>query len=274
MKILFWNTNKNEEINPYIVSLICDNDIDVLITAEYVADKEELGVLLKENTQHFQESNTLGCDRINVWSSYANVKPGIQERYYSIQIIENDFILCGVHLCTDLHGDHSDERLAIIQRIMYDLETTENRIQSRKTIIIGDINEMPYGRGCLNANGFHGLPALNIFDKPTRTVNEIEYRKFYNPMWNLMGDFSYPPGTYYMNQSKLHSPMWYMLDQIIMSQDVIPLFNRDCLKIITSCSYADFVDENNHPNLRISDHFPIMCEIRDKKKLERNKQNE
>ena len=117
---------------------------------------------------------------------------------------------------------------------------------------------MPYGRGCLNANGFHGLPALNISDKPTRTVNEIEYRKFYNPMWNLMGDFDYPPGTFYVNQSKLHSPMWYMLDQVIISQDVLPIFNKDSLKIITACSYADLVDDSKHPNRKISDHFPIM----------------
>ena len=65
-------------------------------------------------------------------------------------------------MCTDLYGDHSDERLAIIQRIMYDVQKIEEKIESQRTIVIGDINEMPYGRGCLNANGFHGLPALDI----------------------------------------------------------------------------------------------------------------
>ena len=124
-----------------------------------------------------------------MWSSYANIKPGSQEKYCSIQIIDDGFVLCFIHLCTDLYGDHSDERLAIIHRIMYDVHKSEDKIQSQRTMVIGDINEMPYGRGCLNANGFHGLPELNISDKPTRTVNEIEYRKFYNPMWNLMGDF-------------------------------------------------------------------------------------
>lgn len=169
--------------------------------------------MFSDNNQRLVKCNTLGCDRIDVWSSYANIKPGSQEKYYSIQIIDDGFVLCFIHLCTDLYGDHSDERLAIIHRIMYDVHKSEDKIQSQRTMVIGDINEMPYGRGCLNANGFHGLPALNISDKPTRTVNEIEYRKFYNPMWNLMGDFSYPPGTYYVNQSKLHSPMWYMLDR-------------------------------------------------------------
>ena len=72
-----------------------------------------------------------------------------------------------------------------------------------------------------------------------------------------------------MNQSKLHSPMWYMLDQVIISQDVLPIFNKDSLKIITACSYADLVDDSKHPNRKISDHFPIMCEIEDEQKCER-----
>ena len=153
--------------------------------------------------------------------------------------------------------------MAIIQEIMYEINEIENKIKSYKIVIIGDFNEMPYGRGCLSANGFHGLPVLNTSDTPTRKVNQIEYRKFYNPMWNFMGDFSYPPGTYYLNQAKLYSPMWYMLDQVIVSKDVLPLLKKESVKIITSCGYSDLVDKNQHPDKKISDHFPIMCEIVD-----------
>ena len=45
--------------------------------------------------------------------------------------------------------------------------------------------------------------------------------------------------------------------------------DRDSLKIITACSYADLVDDSKHPNRKISDHFPIMCEIEDEQKCER-----
>ena len=57
--------------------------------------------------------------------------------------------------------------------------------------------------------------------------------------------------------------MWYMFDQIILSKDILPEFKRESLKILTSCSYAKLMDENMHPNKEISDHFPIMCEIKD-----------
>lgn len=263
MKILFWNTHRNHNINQYIMHLIQEYKIDVLITAEYRADKNELYNLFRENYLSLVECNTYGCERIDCWSSYTNVDVGRQDDYYSIQIIKNRFILCSVHLPTDLHGDYSEERLEKIQQIMYDIRKTEYEINSQKTIIIGDFNEMPYDRGCLNANGFHGLPVLSVKDKSTRKVNNIEYRKFYNPMWNLMGDFTYPPGTYFYNQSKLHSPMWYILDQIIMSKNVLPLFVKESLKIITSCGGINLANGKGHPNKKISDHFPIMCEIRD-----------
>lgn len=263
MKILFWNTNQNDMINEYVASLVQDYNIDVLVMAEYKADEKELHTLFRKNHQNLDICNTLGCDRISVWSSYANVKPGIQNRHYSIQIIQDKFILCCVHLMTDLYGDGSQERVAKIQEIMHEIKEIEEEIDTKQTIVIGDFNEMPYGIGCLNANGLHGLPALDVVDKSVRTVAGVEYRKFYNPMWNFMGDFSYPPGTYYLNQSKMYSPMWYMLDQVILSKDVLPLLNKESLKIITSCSYEDLIDRKRHPNKKISDHFPIMCEIKD-----------
>lgn len=262
MKILFWNVNGNKNINQYVASVVDDYKIDILIMAEYNADESELYSLFKESRQNLVKCFTSGCDRINVWSNYINIESGIQEDYYSIQILFDKYILCCVHLFTDLHGDRSEERLEEIKKIIYDIQKTEEDIKSQQTIIIGDFNEMPYGKGCLNANGFHGLPELKTTDKPIRTVNKKIYRKFYNPMWSLMGDFSYPAGTYYLNQSKLHSPMWYMHDQVIISQEVLPVFIKEELKIITICSYADLKDKNQHPNKKISDHFPIMCEIK------------
>ncbi len=261
MRILFWNTNRNTNINPYLVSLVCDYDIDILVVAEYTADEQELYTMLYNNSHNLVRCNTAGCDRIKIWSSYINMKSGLQEGQYSIQIINDAFVLCGVHLLSDSYVDHSEERLEKAKEIMYEIQIAEEKIHSQKTIIVGDINEMPYGRGCLNANGFHGLPALEYSDRPTRKVNKKEYRKFYNPMWNLLGDFSYPPGTFYLNQSKMHSPMWYMIDQVILSKDILPMFKKESLEIITACSYADLKDKNQHPDKKISDHFPITCEI-------------
>ena len=66
MRILFWNTHRNTDINKYIVSLIRDYDIDVLAMAEYCADNEELKMLLEQNHQRFVPCYTEGCSRIDV----------------------------------------------------------------------------------------------------------------------------------------------------------------------------------------------------------------
>ena len=261
MKILFWNAHKNENINPYIVSLVQEHNVDVLILAEYVADEMELNNLFKSSGLQMSRCNTLGCKRISAWSNYVDVQAANQNEYYSIQIIQGKYIICGIHLMTDMYGDHNEERLSLSQQIIHDIKECEEKIDSQRSIIIGDFNEMPYGGSCLNANGFHGLPVLKESDSPTRVVNGVEYKKFYNPMWNLMGDFSYPPGTYFLNQSKLRSPMWYMLDQVIVSKELLSAFKRESLKIITACGNADLADTHGHPNKKISDHFPIICEI-------------
>ncbi len=261
MKVLFWNTNRNNNINNYLLSLVKDNEVDILVLAEYCDDEKCLLELFRKNNIYLGLCNTYGCRRIEIWSNYINIKPGIQTDYFSLQIINDEFILCCTHLPSDLNGDNSDERLELVGQIMREISQKEVEIESNKVIIVGDMNEMPYDRGCLNANGFHGLPVLNIDDNNTRKVKGKEYQKFYNPMWSLMGDFSYPPGTYYLNKASMKSPMWYMLDQIIISKDVLPIFMKESLKIITECSYSSLSDENRRPNKVISDHFPILCEI-------------
>ena len=72
-----------------------------------------------------------------------------------------------------------------------------------------------------------GISCLQILDKGSRTVYGKEYEKMYNPMWNLFGDFKYPPGTYYRVESKLYNPCWFMLDQLIISQTMIPLMVKE-----------------------------------------------
>lgn len=84
---------------------------------------------------------------------------------------------------------------------------------------------------CSIITGLSGGAALQILDKGSRTVYGKEYEKMYNPMWNLFGDFKYPPGTYYRVESKLYNPCWFMLDQVIISQSMIPLMVKEIEEI-------------------------------------------
>ena len=51
MKIMFWNTHRNNSINSYIIELVEHNEIDVLVLAEYTSDTSELNNLLKQSNK-------------------------------------------------------------------------------------------------------------------------------------------------------------------------------------------------------------------------------
>lgn len=261
MKILFWNTHRNNEINSYIIKLVEYNKIDVLVLAEYTGDISELNNLLENSEKRLFKLNTNGCDRIHIWGNYVDVTPAEQNKYFSIQIINKKYIICGVHMYSNLNGERYDERMFLAEEIKYSIKQTKLQLNSENVIIIGDMNESPYDKSCLSAKGFHALPALKFSDRGSRIIYEKEYEKMYNPMWNLFGDFEYPPGTYYRTESKLCIPCWYMLDQIIISKPMIPLMIRENLKIITECGKDVLYTKQKYPNTNISDHFPVMCEF-------------
>lgn len=261
MKIMFWNTHKNCDINKYIDSLIFDNSVDVAVLDEYKDEEEELLKLVRANKKEYKKYITTGCDRIKIFSCLKEVEPATQDKYYSLQIINNEIILCGTHLPSDLHGNMSYERQMIIRTIMNDIKDIEKELCSDKTIIVGDLNEMPYHNGCMDADCFHGMSYFCRGQKTTREVLGEEYRKYYNPMWNYFGDFNGPPGTYYYNKSTLYSPMWYMYDQFILGSELAEKVDYDKISIITSCSVGSLLKPSGIPNDKISDHFPILCDI-------------
>ncbi len=259
MKLLFWNTHKNENINKYILGLVEENEIDIVILAEYNSNIEQLDEVLSKSKKRLQRWNTIGSDRIKIWGNYIDIQPGIQNKYYSLQVINREYILCGVHMFSNLNGERNDERELLANQIMEEIDELRKKINSDKVIILGDINESPYEKTCLSARGFHALPALGKENDISRSVNGKIYEKMYNPMWNLFGDFSYPPGTYYRSESKLYTSSWYMIDQVIISPSMISLLKREDLKIIVKCLGGNLYTGKKHPDKKISDHFPVMC---------------
>ena len=78
MKIMFWNTHRNNSINSYIIELVEHNEIDVFVLAEYTSDTSELNNLLKQSNKRLFKWNTYGCERIQMWGNYVDVTPAEQ----------------------------------------------------------------------------------------------------------------------------------------------------------------------------------------------------
>lgn len=261
MRIGFWNTKKNL-INSYLASFVIDFRLDVLVLAEYNDDMSSLESQLSHQGCAFNYINTYGCERIKIMSSIQQITPGFQDAYSSIIILKKKYILCCVHLPSDLRGNHSDERSGVIApQIMKEIRELEIKYGDH-TIILGDMNEMPYGNTCLGATAFHGIP-IQYRGKTSREINGSSFRMYYNPMWNLLGDFQYPPGTFYYRENKVCNPFWFMLDQVIISQSLAPRLLQEELRIVTEIGQSSLSKTSGIPNDSISDHFPIVFEIKE-----------
>ena len=73
MRIVFWNTNKNENINEYISDIIVEQEIDILALAEYESDIEELKKMLALYNIVIEQAITIGCDRITILKRKENI---------------------------------------------------------------------------------------------------------------------------------------------------------------------------------------------------------
>lgn len=262
MRICFWNTNKNREINKYIVDIIKEHFIDIFILAEYEADIEHLKQKLSFYDIIAEQAITIGCDRITILKRGKIVEPGFQNRYCSMQIVNGEYLLVCLHLPSKLYANQLKKDI-VISRIVEETQKFEKNLNIEKTIIVGDINENPYDTGCLGACGFHGIPVYKEAMRKYRIIMDEQFEMFYNPMWNLLGDFSFPPGTYYYSGNEVENSFWNMYDQVMIRPCLRKYFVDDQLKILCKTLNDKLIDENNHPAKSISDHLPIIFEIKE-----------
>ncbi len=263
MRVLFWNTYNNERINQALCDIIWENRINYVVLAEYAAEIGDLLARLSANNVQMKQYLSTGCEKVVLIGDIDNTEPGFQSERFSIQIVAEKLILCAVHLPSNVLSGGHDRRRIVIQKVVEEIERTEAELGTKKTIIVGDLNEDPYDEGCLSADHFHGLPCKEDTIREKRTVEGRPFSMFYNPMWNFFGDFSFPPGTYYYNGSDVKNSFWHIYDQVLLRPCLRDYFSEKSLKIVTQSGIESLVDKNNHPNKEYSDHLPIVFEIKE-----------
>ena len=150
------------------------------------------------------------------------------------------------------------------KKIVSELSKIQSIISVRQQqLIVGDFNINPYDNSCVNARYFHGIPIYEDAMRESRNIAGKEFRMFYNPMWNFLGDFKEPYGTYYRSAADTFNPYWHIYDQVIIRPSLRSRFVDGNLKIITGSANVSLLDKNKHPNHSISDHLPITFEIKE-----------
>lgn len=263
MRVLFWNTHKNENINQTLCDLVTENNISMIVLAEYTAGSDELIKKMQENYGIQINKYYCGCERIHLFGVHKNVEPRFDNEHSTIQVVNGKDILCCVHLNSKIYSDHEEHREILIEQIMQEIVNVEKDLRTQNTIIVGDFNLNPYDSSCINARYFHGIPVYEEAKRETRVVGGNKYSMFYNPMWRFLGDETHPYGTYYHNNNSTINTYWNLYDQVIIRPALRERFVDASLKIITETQTQYLLDSKGHPDKNISDHLPIIFEIQE-----------
>lgn len=258
MRFLFWNTNK-KDVDGYIADIVKEQHIDVFCAAEYNGNVDNLCNKLK-SYKDFDEVISPNCDRIKIIGNSETFSPVFQNKYCTMQKFNNSFLLCVVHLPSQLHDDPI-RREEVIREIINEINIFEDKKGANNTIVVGDFNVNPYDIACLAVNNFHSIPVDFESKRTFRIFSGKKYKMFYNPMWNLFGDMESPPGTYYYESGSGICPYWNIYDQVLIRPSLIGVFKKEKLKILTNCNDVSLIDAKYHPKKEISDHLPIVFEL-------------
>ena len=262
MKYLFWNTHHNNNINDILCELIIENEISIVLLAEYTAEPDKLieQLAIQNVTMRMYSSCS---ERIKMFGCIENFQYRTDSDHAVIRIINDKDILCCVHLNSKIFSDHGDYREIIMEQIIKDIQDVENELKTENTIVVGDFNINPYDSSLINARYFHGIPVYEETKRKSRVIAGKEHYMFYNPMWNLLGDFEQPYGTYYHAGNDIVNTYWNIFDQVIIRPALRNRFMLDSLKIVKETKTRFLLDNNGYPNKRISDHLPIVFEIKE-----------
>ena len=253
--------NNNPNINDLLCEMIDENNISLALLAECPHKTNILLEDLAKNGIRMQEYFTAGCDRISIIGVQLDISAGRQTDYASFQILNKKDIFCCVHLPSKVYNSSNGMRRIAVNKIMADIASTENELNSENTLIVGDFNANPYDYECLDAMQFHGMPFYEEAAKKTRQIAGQEFKMFYNPMWNFFGDNSKPFGTYYYSGNDACNTFWNIYDQVLLRPSLRNRFVDSSLQIITETTSCYLLNLRGHPDKRISDHLPIIFEL-------------
>ena len=277
MNIVFWNTNcirsneiKFDVITESILDIVNENNVDLLILAEYTPDINRLchmaNIASRKQFKPLQSLN--GNTRIYglIRSNYKVEHLQDHECYMIIKILTNTYtlIIAMIHGVSKLHYRDKDQE-ALMRMFHSDIAVYENMHTCKNTIAIGDFNVNPFELACIDADCMHAIPFPEEVKNPSRKVIIGEKLKFYNPTWKFMGKRNPPYTTYhYSADGRLGNFYWNAFDQVLIRPSLIKAFNESTFSIITQTKNHSLINRTQKPNkLNYSDHLPLFCVIKE-----------
>ncbi len=260
---LFWNVGGNELLDE-IAALCLENDVDVLILAEYPVNPVSAALLHKLNVGPRVYTCPLDPSlKITFVSRYplGSLTPIYDEGGISIRKVTPplglDVLLVALHMPSKLYMSREEQTINSV-RLAEAITAAETKVGHSNSILIGDLNMDPYEDGVVAADGLHAVMDKSIALELSRFVGGKARSFFYNPMWSRIGDETLygPPGTYFRRGGQI-SPFWHTFDQVLLRPSLLEYYSPSALRVITKIGQRDLLSAGRI-DASISDHLPIL----------------
>lgn len=186
-----------------------------------------------------------------------------------------EFNIAAVHFYSKVNNTERQQMWKnhpAIQKI-YDFE--KNFSNNANTILVGDFNHNPYETNLCDPyllNCKDSRQVISTFSKNPLWKKKVNSNWWYNPMYNLMGDYDYinnssrVTGTYF-RYTESEAPMWNLFDGFILRASIMDRVNYENCYVVTKTKTDQFLkplivrsDESLiHDDL--SDHLPVFFSL-------------
>lgn len=259
-----------QNLDSMIIDLLEENHIDILILAEYNKSIVELCKKINAKKKKYKplQCKEMGCDKITgiYTERFTQVPLFASSRYYISSFSTSYFnmIICMMHAPSNMRKSNDDRR-AFFSMVYKEIERVETETKTNNTIIVGDLNSTPFDSSLIAADALHAIPYKEESAKVNRRIDGNIFKMFYNPSWKLIAPDKPPYGSYFYNNSNYVNYYWYLFDQVIVRPKLIKAFNEDSLKIVSKIKDTSLLKNEYKPDDQISDHLPILFEIKEEK---------
>lgn len=283
IKFLTWNidNNKTQKFYQDLNNQVTQDEIDILIIQEGLNDEfifeltdfEEIKDFLNEKGRRWVRVFINKKSKLDYSSqtSYASNKIKCFEltdnNSFKINVI-------AVHLYSKA-GKSNSQQLFENKEIPKYIEEFEIKQNNTKTIIVGDLNYCPFDKELSYPeflNTVSDREVIRLFQK--RKIGQKSYRYFYNPMWNLLGDFNFvlqknkPPGTYFWAQTDIDRLHWNLIDGVLLSPELMYNIELNSIILMDTINGKSLINNAiNHQfdsllDINFSDHLPVSFSIK------------
>jgi exonuclease III len=282
IKILTWNIQKkkNDLIYRILQEMLVENSIDILVLQEAygVFVTTAIGEIFEEIT--YPGSGVGSGVRIFLKKGMFNlfsVQRSLNKKLVFIHLKSKtgigEFNIAAVHLYSKAGNSERQQlwkNLPLIQNI---LDYEESSSNNKNTIIVGDFNHNPFENNLCDPSMINSIGNKKLITMLTNyPITKKELNLWYNPMWNLIGDYHHAEGERvtgtYFRYTEDESPIWNLFDGYIVRPSLMDKIVYDDSKIITKTNSENFLKplivRKDESLLKedFSDHLPVKLSLK------------